>query len=175
MSGVDLCRLLSEPSLNELLDPRERRVTSPLRAPLAHYWINSSHNTYLENDQMMGTSTAEMYRRVLRLGCRCIELDMWDGDGDFQHEPIITHGNTDCTKVPLEQVVRAIAEDAFTAFLLALANRVRLGIPTLSLQRSRRSARSPHVQVLCLVNLFMPFPVIRSRDHHFRGDFANAV
>ena len=59
MSGVDLCRLLSEPSLNELLDPRERRVTSPLRAPLAHYWINSSHNTYLENDQMMGTSTAE--------------------------------------------------------------------------------------------------------------------
>ena len=79
MSGVDLCRLLSEPSLNELLDPRERRVTSPLRAPLAHYWINSSHNTYLENDQMMGTSTAEMYRRVLRLGCRCIELDMWDG------------------------------------------------------------------------------------------------
>ena len=32
MSGVDLCRLLSEPSLNQLLDPPERRVTSPLRA-----------------------------------------------------------------------------------------------------------------------------------------------
>ena len=127
MSGVDLCRLLSEPSLNELLDPRERRVTSPLRAPLAHYWINSSHNTYLENDQMMGTSTAEMYRRVLRLGCRCIELDMWDGpDG----EPMITHGHTECTSVPLSRVLLAIAEEAFVAspypLILSLENHLCL-------------------------------------------------
>ena len=55
---------------------------------------------------------------------------MWDGDADFQHEPIITHGNTDCTKVPLEQVVRAIAEDAFSAspypLILSLENHCSL-------------------------------------------------
>jgi len=51
-----------------------------------------------EGHQFTGKSSVEMYRQVLLSGCRCVELDCWDGKtGD--EEPVITHGFTVCTEV----------------------------------------------------------------------------
>ena len=42
-----------------------------LQHPMHHYWIASSHNTYLEDNQLTGHSNADMYRRVLLQALRC--------------------------------------------------------------------------------------------------------
>jgi phosphatidylinositol phospholipase C, delta len=60
-----------------------------LSHPLKDYLISSSHNTYLVGNQLYGDASVEGYKTVLQKGCRCIEIDCWDGDHD---EPKVVHG-----------------------------------------------------------------------------------
>lgn len=88
--------LMSDENAPVFLDRLD--ITMDMDQPLAHYYINSSHNTYLSGRQFGGKSSVEMYRQVLLAGCRCIELDCWDGKAE-DDEPIITHGKAMCTDI----------------------------------------------------------------------------
>lgn len=60
--------LISDENAPVFLDRLD--VYMDMDQPLAHYYINSSHNTYLSGRQFGGKSSVEMYRQVLLAGCR---------------------------------------------------------------------------------------------------------
>ncbi|KAK2491040.1 hypothetical protein MC885_001786 [Smutsia gigantea] len=111
ISSDGFCRyLMSDENAPVFLDRLE--LYQEMDHPLAHYFISSSHNTYLTGRQFGGKSSVEMYRQVLLAGCRCVELDCWDGKGE-DREPIITHGKAMCTDILFKDVIQAIKETAF--------------------------------------------------------------
>uniref|UniRef100_A0A3Q4H6I4 Phosphoinositide phospholipase C n=1 Tax=Neolamprologus brichardi TaxID=32507 RepID=A0A3Q4H6I4_NEOBR len=93
-----------------IFNPQRRGIFQDMTQPLCHYFISSSHNTYLMEDQLRGQSSVEGYIRALSRGCRCVEVDCWDGANG---EPIVYHGHTFTSKILFKDVVSAVGNYAF--------------------------------------------------------------
>uniref|UniRef100_A0A2K5BUD8 Phosphoinositide phospholipase C n=1 Tax=Aotus nancymaae TaxID=37293 RepID=A0A2K5BUD8_AOTNA len=87
-----------------------RKVYQDMTHPLNDYFISSSHNTYLVSDQLVGPSDLWGYVSALVKGCRCLEIDCWDG---AQNEPVVYHGYTLTSKLLFKTVIQAIHKYAF--------------------------------------------------------------
>ncbi|XP_069771033.1 1-phosphatidylinositol 4,5-bisphosphate phosphodiesterase delta-1a isoform X3 [Narcine bancroftii] len=93
-----------------IFNPEHSKVYQDMTKPLNQYYISSSHNTYLTKDQLEGPSSTEAYISALTRGCRCVELDCWDGKNG---EPVIYHGHTFTSKILFQDVINVIKNYAF--------------------------------------------------------------
>lgn len=64
-----------------------------MSAPLAHYFLYTSHNTYLIGNQVSSDSSTYPIIDALKRGVRVIELDLWPNSKKDDVE--VRHGGYD--------------------------------------------------------------------------------
>ncbi len=103
------CDYIISTTENSVISPMHHGVFQDMTLPLSKYFCNSSHNTYLTDDQLIGSASIEAYVQAYRHGLRCVEVDSWDGPNG----PIITHGHTLTESLPLSVFAKVTATEAF--------------------------------------------------------------
>ncbi|XP_027450279.1 1-phosphatidylinositol 4,5-bisphosphate phosphodiesterase zeta-1 isoform X3 [Zalophus californianus] len=141
MSFEGFIRYMGSPEC-QILKTDCGKVYQDMNHPLNDYFISSSHNTYLVSDQLLGPSDLWGYVSALVKGCRCLEIDCWDGS---RNEPVVYHGYTLTSKLLFKTVIQSIQKYAFIAlkFKILVRNK-KIG----SLRETReRKGSDKHGQV----------------------------
>ncbi|XP_075995080.1 1-phosphatidylinositol 4,5-bisphosphate phosphodiesterase zeta-1-like [Genypterus blacodes] len=93
-----------------VFDQSHNTVYQDMDKPLSSYFISSSHNTYLTGNQLTSKSHLSAYISALTKGCRCLEIDCWDGPNA---DPIVYHGYTLTKRLLFKDVVTTVEQHAF--------------------------------------------------------------
>ena len=109
LSFREFVNFLIDKSYNSIYNYDLFAVHQNMNFPINEYFIYSSHNTYLEGNQMIGNSSIDMYINCLKNGCRLVELDCWDG----KNGPIITHWHFPVNRLDMKEVLINIKDFAF--------------------------------------------------------------
>ncbi|VDO63778.1 unnamed protein product [Schistosoma curassoni] len=108
--GIDGFTLLLLSEECDIFNPVHLQVCQDMSQPITHYYIASSHKTFLLEDQLTGPCSIEGYQRALLSGCRYIELEVYDGhDG----HPVVRRANSRPPGIPIQAVLNTIHDFAF--------------------------------------------------------------
>ncbi|CAH8506176.1 unnamed protein product [Schistosoma turkestanicum] len=108
--GIDGFTLLLLSEECDIFNPVHLQVCQDMSQPITHYYIASSHKTFLLEDQLTGPCSIEGYQRALLSGCRYIELEVYDGhDG----HPVVRRANSRPPGIPIQVVLNTIHDFAF--------------------------------------------------------------
>ncbi|XP_067891802.1 inactive phospholipase C-like protein 1 isoform X2 [Heterodontus francisci] len=126
--GIDgFTRYLVSSECN-IFDPEHKKVCQDMTQPLSHYYINASHNTYLTENTTGSPSDLHEYVRALKMGCRSIELDVYNGPNN---EPVVSKRNNVTSPISFHNVVKVINQYAFVTseypLILCLRNHCTVG------------------------------------------------
>lgn len=105
LSAALFSSYLTRPSNGVVALHTRTRVYHDMSLPLSCYFVASSHNTYCTGDQLAARPSAAMFEWALRMGWRCVEIDVWDGAAG---EPCVTHGHTMMAKIALRECLETV-------------------------------------------------------------------
>lgn len=95
---------------NLAMNPTMDKVFQDMDRPMAEYYINTLNNTYYGGNQMTGSSSCLAYYEALKIGCRCLEIDTWDG---AKGDPIVASPKNMTSMILFEDVARCLSKWAF--------------------------------------------------------------
>ena len=104
--------LLIDRSINNVFNKEKILRTQDMDHPMTDYFVNASHNTYLDGNQIIGNSSVGMYPYVLDNGTRFVDLDTFD-NREEENEPVITHWHFPVGSIPFKDTLIAIKNSAF--------------------------------------------------------------
>uniref|UniRef100_A0A2K6UUV1 Phosphoinositide phospholipase C n=1 Tax=Saimiri boliviensis boliviensis TaxID=39432 RepID=A0A2K6UUV1_SAIBB len=93
-------------------EQKERDCTSDLALELIDRYEPSDSGKRNQVDQILTSPISGVGGsfRALKRGCRCVEVDVWDGPNG---EPIVYHGHTLTSRILFKDVVATVAQYAF--------------------------------------------------------------